>query len=107
MGGIRRAPSRHIRLEEKFLSAPRAGVERHQAHRGEENQPGDRESTQPIARAQSAPENHRPRAIEDVPVIGLPRACTPELHLEKCSAVIELVHESHPGPNAGVYATAG
>jgi type I site-specific restriction-modification system R (restriction) subunit len=35
---------------------------------------------------------------------GLPRAYTPELYNQKCSAVFEHVYESYPERNAGVYA---
>jgi len=42
--------------------------------------------------------------IEDTLDSGLPRAYTPELYKEKCSAVFEHVFESYPERNAGVYA---
>jgi type I restriction enzyme R subunit len=42
--------------------------------------------------------------IEDTLDNGLPRAYTPELYNEKCSAVFEHVYESYPERNAGVYA---
>lgn len=42
--------------------------------------------------------------IEDVLDTGLPRAYTPELYRQKCSAVFEHVYESYPERNAGVYA---
>jgi type I restriction enzyme R subunit len=42
--------------------------------------------------------------IEDTLDSGLPRAYTPELYQEKCSAVFEHVYESYPERNAGVYA---
>jgi type I restriction enzyme R subunit len=35
---------------------------------------------------------------------GLPRAYTPELYNQKCSAVFEHVYEGYPERNAGVYA---
>ncbi len=35
---------------------------------------------------------------------GLPRAYTPELYHQKCSALFEHVYESYPEPKAGVYA---
>ncbi len=35
---------------------------------------------------------------------GLPRAYTPELYNQKCSAVFEHVYESYPERDAGVYA---
>jgi type I restriction enzyme R subunit len=43
-------------------------------------------------------------AIEDALERGLPRAYTPELYQQKCSAVFEHVYESYPEKNAGVYA---
>lgn len=42
--------------------------------------------------------------IEDTLDTGLPRAYTPELYRQKCSAVFEHVYESYPERNAGVYA---
>ena len=42
--------------------------------------------------------------IEDTLDAGLPRAYTPELYHQKCSAVFEHVYESYPERNAGVYA---
>jgi type I restriction enzyme R subunit len=42
--------------------------------------------------------------IEDTLDTGLPRAYTPELYNQKCSAVFEHVYESYPERNAGVYA---
>ena len=41
--------------------------------------------------------------IEDTLDSGLPRAYTPELYQQKCSAVFEHVFESYPERNAGVY----
>jgi type I restriction enzyme R subunit len=46
-------------------------------------------------------------AIEDMLDSGLPRAFTPELYMQKCSALFEHVYESYPERNAGVYAEAG
>lgn len=43
-------------------------------------------------------------AIEDALDMDLPRAYTPELYNQKCSAVFEHVYESYPERNAGVYA---
>ncbi len=43
--------------------------------------------------------------IEDTLDTGLPRAYTPELYNQKCSAVFEHVYESYPERNAGVYAS--
>ncbi len=42
--------------------------------------------------------------IEDTLDTGLPRAYTPELYNQKCSAVFEHVYESYPELNIGVYA---
>ena len=42
--------------------------------------------------------------IEDTLDTGLPRAYTPELYQQKCSAVFEHVYESYPERHAGVYA---
>jgi type I restriction enzyme R subunit len=42
--------------------------------------------------------------IEDTLDAGLPRAYTPELYHQKCSAVFEHVYESYPERDAGVYA---
>lgn len=42
--------------------------------------------------------------IEDTLDTGLPRAYTPDLYHDKCSAVFEHVYESYPERNAGVYA---
>ncbi|MEI2635730.1 MAG: type I restriction endonuclease subunit R [Methylotenera sp.] len=42
--------------------------------------------------------------IEDALDSGLPRAYTPELYNQKCSAVFEHVYESYPERNMGVYA---
>jgi type I restriction enzyme R subunit len=42
--------------------------------------------------------------IEDTLDTGLPRAYTPELYQQKCSAVFEHVFDCYPERNAGVYA---
>ena len=42
--------------------------------------------------------------IEDTLDSALPRAYTPELYNQKCSAVFEHVYESYPERNVGVYA---
>ena len=42
--------------------------------------------------------------IEDTLDTGLPRAYTPALYQQKCSAVFEHVYESYPERNVGVYA---
>ena len=46
-------------------------------------------------------------AIEDVLDAGLPRAYTPKLYQQKCSAVFEHVYVSYPERDAGVYAAGG
>jgi type I restriction enzyme R subunit len=43
-------------------------------------------------------------AIEDTLDIGLPRAYSPEIYREKCSAVFEHVYESYPERDVGIYA---
>ncbi len=43
-------------------------------------------------------------AIEDTLDAGLPRAYTPELYQQKCSAVFEHVYERYPERDVGVYA---
>jgi len=43
-------------------------------------------------------------AIEDALDSGLPRAYTPEIYRQKCSAIFEHVYESYPERNIGVYA---
>jgi type I restriction enzyme, R subunit len=45
-------------------------------------------------------------AIEDALDTGLPRAYTPELYRQKCSALFEHMYESYPERDAGVYAVA-
>ena len=45
-------------------------------------------------------------AIEDALDTGLPRAYTPELYRQNCSAVFEHMYESYPERDAGVYAMA-
>ena len=44
--------------------------------------------------------------IEDTLDTGLPRAYTPELYHQKCSAVFEHVYESYPERDVGVYVEA-
>ena len=44
--------------------------------------------------------------IEDLLDTGLPRAYSPDLYRQKCSAVFEHVYESYPERNVGVYMTA-
>ena len=46
-------------------------------------------------------------AIEDALDAGLPRAYTPEIYKQKCSAVFEHVYESYPERDVGVYAAGG
>ena len=43
-------------------------------------------------------------AIEDALDAGLPRAYTPDLYQQKCSAVFEHVYESYPEQGSGIYA---
>lgn len=43
-------------------------------------------------------------AIEDTLDSGLPRAYTPDVYQQKCSAIFEHVYESYPERDAGVYA---
>lgn len=45
-------------------------------------------------------------AIEDTLDSGLPRAYTPALYQQKCSAVFEHMYESYPERGTGVYAMA-
>ena len=45
-------------------------------------------------------------AIEDTLDTGLPRAYTPDLYKQKCSAVFEHVYECYPERDQGVYAQA-
>ncbi|MGV3774102.1 MAG: type I restriction enzyme endonuclease domain-containing protein [Verrucomicrobiales bacterium] len=44
--------------------------------------------------------------IEDLLDAGLPRAFSPELYQQKCSAVFEHLYESYPERDGGVYAVA-
>lgn len=55
-------------------------------------------------RQKSAARSQLRLAIEDTLDTGLPRAYTPELYHQKCSAVFEHVYESYPERNMGVYA---
>jgi type I restriction enzyme, R subunit len=55
-------------------------------------------------RQKSAARSQLKLTIEDTLDTGLPRAYTPELYNEKCSALFEHVYESYPERNAGVYA---
>ena len=43
-------------------------------------------------------------AIEDALDAGLPRAYTPELYQQKCSAVFKHIYESYPELHLGIYA---
>ena len=54
-------------------------------------------------RQKSAARSQLKLAIEDTLDSGLPRAYTPELYQNKCSALFEHVYESYPELNAGVY----
>jgi type I restriction enzyme R subunit len=44
-------------------------------------------------------------AIEDALDVGLPRAYTPDLYKQKCSAVFEHIYEAYPEPGVNVYAS--
>lgn len=55
-------------------------------------------------RQKSAARSQLRLTIEDTLDTGLPRAYTPELYHQKCSAVFEHVYESYPERNLGVYA---
>ncbi len=55
-------------------------------------------------RQKSAARSQLKLTIEDTLDSGLPRAYTPELYNQKCSAVFEHVYESYPERNTGVYA---
>jgi type I restriction enzyme R subunit len=57
-------------------------------------------------RQKSAARSRLRLAVEDTLDIGLPRAYTPELYKQKCSAVFEHVYESYPERDVGVYAEA-
>jgi type I restriction enzyme, R subunit len=54
-------------------------------------------------RQKSAARSQLKLTIEDTLDIGLPRAYTPALYRQKCSAVFEHVYESYPERTAGVY----
>lgn len=55
-------------------------------------------------RQKSAARSQLRLTIEDTLDTGLPRAYTPELYNQKCSALFEHVYESYPERNVGVYA---
>jgi type I restriction enzyme R subunit len=55
-------------------------------------------------RQKSAARSQLKLTIEDTLDNGLPRAYTPELYNQKCSAVFEHVFESYSERNAGIYA---
>jgi type I restriction enzyme R subunit len=55
-------------------------------------------------RQKSAARSQLKLAIEDTLDLGLPRAYTPELYRQKCSAVFEHVYESYPERDSGLYA---
>jgi type I restriction enzyme, R subunit len=55
-------------------------------------------------RQKSAARSKLKLTIENALDDGLPRAYTPELYNQKCSAVFEHFYESYPERNAGVYA---
>ena len=54
-------------------------------------------------RQKSAARSQLKLAIEDLLDTGLPRAYSPDVYRQKCSAVFEHVYESYPERNAGVY----
>ena len=56
-------------------------------------------------RQKSAARSQLKLTIEDTLDKVLPRAYTPELYQQKCSAVFEHVYESYPERDAGIYAT--
>jgi type I restriction enzyme R subunit len=58
-------------------------------------------------RQKSAARSQLKLTIEDVLDTGLPRAYTPELYQQKCSAIFEHVYESYPERDGGVYAMPG
>ena len=55
-------------------------------------------------RQKSAARSSLRLTIEDTLDSGLPRAYTPEIYREKCSALFEHVYESYPERDVGVYA---
>ena len=57
-------------------------------------------------RQKSAARSQLKLAIEDALDSGLPRAYSPELYRQKCSAVFEHFYEAYPERNLGVYAAA-
>jgi type I restriction enzyme R subunit len=57
-------------------------------------------------RQKSAARSQLRLTLEDTLDSGLPRAYTPELYQQKCSAIFEHVYESYPERDAGVYSTA-
>ena len=58
-------------------------------------------------RQKSASRSQLKLAIEDVLDAGLPRAYTPELYQQKCSAVFEHFYESYPERDTSAYSLAG
>jgi type I restriction enzyme R subunit len=58
-------------------------------------------------RLKSAARSQLKLLIEDVLDKGLPRAYTPDLYQQKCSAVFEHVYEAYPQRDGSVYAKAG
>jgi type I restriction enzyme, R subunit len=55
-------------------------------------------------RQKSAARSQLKLAIEDALDSGLPRAYTPDLYRQKCSALFEHMYESYPERNMSVYA---
>ena len=103
-----RAPDRGGADHLRHPDPARARAEHGGARRGQEGGPGTADAAQGPAGAELATEGAARSAlklaIEDTLDEGLPRAYTPELYRQKCSAVFEHVYESYPERNAGVYA---
>lgn len=55
-------------------------------------------------RHKSAARSSLKMAIEDALDSGLPRAYTPDIYQQKCSAIFEHVYDSYPERNSGIYA---
>lgn len=56
-------------------------------------------------RQKAAARSQLKRTIEDVLDTGLPRACTPKLYQQKCSALMEHVRESHQDKGVNIFTT--
>ena len=55
-------------------------------------------------RAKAAARSQLKLAIEDTLDSGLPRAYSPDIYRQKCSALFEHVYEQYPERNSSVYA---